>query len=104
MWRVQSGLLQTVCEALSRNIIAMNRDSLRQVHQFFVTCDLDPDTRGPLLPPLRPSLPRPCAALLLHLCARALGYERASAATCRCVEKASASTKGRPHATAQPTA
>ena len=38
-------LLLTVCDALGRNIIAMNRDSLRQVHQFFTTCDLDPDLR-----------------------------------------------------------
>lgn len=43
---IQSALLQTVCDALSRNIIAMNRDSLRQVHQFFVTCDLDSAMRG----------------------------------------------------------
>ena len=50
-WTRQSALLNTVCDALSRNIIAMNRDSLRQVHQFFVTCDLDREMRGRVTTP-----------------------------------------------------
>jgi hypothetical protein len=32
-------LLLTICDTLARNLIAMDRDSLRQVHQFFTACD-----------------------------------------------------------------